>query len=126
MFRPTKNDVRLVEYIVVPDAPYSKGKLGEPIMTLQQDVSGGQWDIPFWRMNGLGLRQQCTKERLRLALNTTLTPPYQLEAKAVESWAPLPYKALENLEVRTRFLVVLSQAVQAARLGASGGAFSGV
>ena len=124
-FRHSKGKARLVEYIVVPDAPYpGSGTLGEPIMTLQQrNSSGGSWDIPFGRMRGLGFRDSASKGMLLKALNRALPSKHQLNPKGLESgydrrsWAELPYEALRDSTDRAKVLAVLQSVVRTARAG---------
>jgi len=85
MFRPGDGTVRLVEYVVVPEAKYEQGTSGEPLLTLQQPVAKGQWDIPFGRMKGIALGDKTAKRRLFDMLNAVLPAQYQLPEKPSSS-----------------------------------------
>lgn len=114
----------VVEYLVVPATAYQKGRLGEPLLTLQQ--TKGVWDIPFGRMRGLALGAQVEQQRLLDALNVALPVGQKLKqkglksARAAGSWSQLPYAALEEPQVRRRVCELLKWAAQGMKQGTLG------
>ncbi|MGH7497332.1 MAG: hypothetical protein ACREL3_00600 [Gemmatimonadales bacterium] len=124
-FRHSRKDGGgVVEYLVVPATAYSKGKLGEPLLTLQQ--TKGVWDIPFRRMRGLALGAQVDQQRLLDALNGALPAGQKLKQKGLKntkgggSWSQLPYAALEEPQVRRRVCELLRWAAQGMKQGTLG------